>query len=83
MCVYVCVLLNAPVNEDPMLQRNHDGTLRVVQVPADLTWLLSKVLIKLQRELIAEPAGTQVLCYGVQRWYSTQWKVRKIHLVPL
>jgi len=62
--MHVCVLPNAPVNEDSALQRNRDGTLRELQVPKELTWLLSSALIKHHRSLIAERAGTQSLCSG-------------------
>lgn len=33
--VCVCVLLNALVNEEPVSERNRDGTLGVVEVPED------------------------------------------------
>lgn len=65
MCVqYVCVLLTALVNEEPVLERNHDGALRVVEVPEEQSWLGFNTLIEHRRGLMAERAGTLSLCYG-------------------
>lgn len=36
--LYVCVLLNDLVNEKPVLERNHGGTLGVVDVPEEPSW---------------------------------------------
>ena len=59
----VCV--RAPVNEVPVLERNHDGTLGVVAlVPEDQSWPGFNTLIKHRRGLMAEWAGTLSLCYG-------------------
>lgn len=71
VCVCVCVLLNAMVNKEPVLERNHDGTLREVEVPEEQSWLGFNTLIKHHRGLMAERAGTLSLCYGAWRWYST------------
>lgn len=63
-CVYVCVLLTARVNEEPVSEWNHDRTLRVVKVPEEQSWLGFNTLIKHHRGLMAERAGTLSLCYG-------------------
>lgn len=62
--VSVCVLLNDLVNEKPVLERNHGGTLRVVDVPEEQPWLGFNTLVEPHRGLMAERAGTLSQCNG-------------------